>query len=296
MKKDRSCTRVTSGSRRLSKVFEKSGRAVPVFNDKHLSTTWPRCLEMVEDARRLQFPFLAGSSLPVTWRLPPVDMPYGVPLRESVCVAYGGVDSYDFHGLETAQCMSERRQGGEVGIRQVQAIRGEAMWELLAGDDRDLTRRLLVAALNRSHNLPVDSGYPTAAVHASSGPGRPFPTPWRISSNTETVSERRCFWPRSGISTMPACAAITARSYHARCICPCRVTARPRPISSILWRTISRRWSLENRAPYPVERTLLTSGMVIGGVESLYRGQQPVETPEMEVRYTAPRESLYRRS
>ena len=32
---------------------------------------------------------------------------------------------------------------------------------------------------------------------------------------------------------------------------------------------------LDGRAPYPVERTLLTSGMVIGGVESLFRGQVP---------------------
>ncbi|HEY3395030.1 MAG TPA: hypothetical protein VGK58_20165, partial [Lacipirellulaceae bacterium] len=91
------------------KVFEVSGRSVSVFNDKHLSTTWPRCQEMVEDSRRLGFAFLAGSSLPVTWRLPSVDVPHGAPLVESVCVCYGGVDSYDFHGLETAQCMSERR-------------------------------------------------------------------------------------------------------------------------------------------------------------------------------------------
>ena len=70
---------------------------------------------MVDDARRLGFPFLAGSSLPVTWRLPQVDMPLDGPLVESVCMGYGGVDSYDFHGLETAQCMSERRRGGERG-------------------------------------------------------------------------------------------------------------------------------------------------------------------------------------
>ena len=48
------------------KVFEQSGRAVPIFNDKHLSTTWPRCAEMVADAKRLNIPFFAGSSLPVT--------------------------------------------------------------------------------------------------------------------------------------------------------------------------------------------------------------------------------------
>jgi hypothetical protein len=52
---------------------------------------------------------------------------------------------------------------------------------------------------------------------------------------------------------------------------------------------------IDNRAPYPVERTLLTSGMVIGGVQSLHREQTLVKTPEMEVRYHAPRESSFRR-
>src|SRR5436189_1294812 len=40
------------------KVFEASGRSVPVFNDKHLSTTWAHCTEMVADSKRLGFPFL----------------------------------------------------------------------------------------------------------------------------------------------------------------------------------------------------------------------------------------------
>ena len=65
-------------------VFEESGRAVPIFNDKHLSTDWKECVEMVSDSKRLKFPFIAGSSLPVTWRLPSVDMPLGADLRESV--------------------------------------------------------------------------------------------------------------------------------------------------------------------------------------------------------------------
>ncbi|HSH16497.1 MAG TPA: hypothetical protein VLD18_10710, partial [Verrucomicrobiae bacterium] len=144
------------------KVFEDSGRSVPVFNDKHLSTQWDECVEMVEDSKRLGFPFLAGSSLPVTRRMPQIDMPYNTPLSESVCAAYGGMDSYDIHGLETAQCMSERRLGGEVGIERVLALRGAKMWEHAA--DRDVTRRLLVSALTRSHNLPVKDGYPTAPV------------------------------------------------------------------------------------------------------------------------------------
>jgi len=144
------------------KVFEASNRSVPVFNDKHLSTQWKRCVEMVEDSKRLGFAFFAGSSLPVTRRLPAIDLPWAIPLTESVAVGYGGVDSYDFHGLETAQCMSERRRGGEVGIRSVQALRGEAMWDRVAGSEN--TRGLLVAALTRSHNLPVEDGYPSAPI------------------------------------------------------------------------------------------------------------------------------------
>lgn len=146
------------------KVFEASGRAVPVFNDKHLSTDWQECREMVADSRRLNFPFYAGSSLPVTWRLPSFELPLGTPLKESVCVAYGGVDSYDFHALETAQCMSERRQGGEVGIRSVHAARNDKLFALLEQPERQVTQELFVAALCRSHNLPVDTGYPSAPV------------------------------------------------------------------------------------------------------------------------------------
>ena len=76
---------------------------------------------------------MAGSSLPVTWRMPSVEMPLGARIREAMCVGYGGVDSYDFHGLETIQCMVERRQGGESGVKWLQAYRGENFWKAYAG-------------------------------------------------------------------------------------------------------------------------------------------------------------------
>jgi hypothetical protein len=274
------------------KVFEASGRAVPVFNDKHLSTTWERCAEMVADAKRLNFPFLAGSSLPVTRRLPAIDLPHGVPLAESVCVAYGGMDSYDIHALETAQCMSERRKGGEVGIKSVLALRAAKLWEHLARPDREATRRLVVAALTRSHNLPVEGGYPTDKVTIDWA-RKVFPEAWGyfvehldgfrttivmasiadfnyagLRSDTGEIVSCQMYLP------MPGRGATTADFFH----------PLVRHIEDVV---------ITGKVPYPVERTLLTSGMTIAAVDSLHRGQVPVETPEMKVRYEVGPDSTF---
>ncbi|MCI0333932.1 MAG: hypothetical protein L0228_11995 [Planctomycetes bacterium] len=274
------------------KVFESSGRAVPVFNDKHLSTSWDRCMEMVDDSKRLGFAFLAGSSLPVTWRLPAIDVPYDAPLVESVCVAYGGVDSYDFHGLETAQCMSERRQGGEVGIRSVHALRGEPMWEYLAAPNREVTRRLLAAALTRSHTLPVIEGYVEQPISARWA-RRALPEMlgyfiehrdgFRTAMFLANIQDFNYAGLRSDTNEIISCQmylpmpghnATTADFFH----------PLVRHIETLV---------LENRAPYPVERTLLTSGMTLAAVDSIHNGYTPVDTPEMQVVYQAPKESLF---
>jgi hypothetical protein len=279
--------------KRAVKVFERSGRSVPVFNDKHLSTRWAECREMVDDSRRLDFPFLAGSSLPVTWRLPQIEMPLDAPLVESVCVGYGGVDSYDFHGLETAQCMSERRQGGEKGIRRVHALKGPALWQALSSDDREPTRRLMVAALNRSHNLPVETGYPSDAV-SFEWARKTFPD--MLAYFIDHVG---------GFRTTLFLAQIRDFNYaglkNDGQIVSCQMYL-PMPghgsTTADFFNPLVRHLEdlvINRRANYPVERTLLTSGMVIAGVDSLHRGQTPVETPEMSVAYQAPRESMFRR-
>src|SRR4051794_23664975 len=115
----------------VADVFRRSGRGVPVFNDKHLSWRWDWAKTMVDTSRELGFPMLAGSSLPVTWRIPAVELPWEADVEQVVCIGYGGVDSYDFHGLETLQCMVERRRGGETGVVAVQALKGDAVWKAL---------------------------------------------------------------------------------------------------------------------------------------------------------------------
>ncbi len=115
----------------IVKVFRASGRTVPVFCDKHLSWNFDWAKRMYDTSREMGFALMAGSSLAVTWRIPSVEMPLGAPVREALCVCYGGVDSYDFHGLETIQCMVERRKGGETGVKWMQAYRGENFWNAM---------------------------------------------------------------------------------------------------------------------------------------------------------------------
>ena len=110
-------------------VFKEDGRTAPVFNDKHLSWKWAWAKEMAETSREMGFAFLAGSSLPVTWRMPSIDFPYGAGTEEVMCVAIGGVDSYDFHALETIQCMAERRKGCETGVKWLEALRLGRRWQ-----------------------------------------------------------------------------------------------------------------------------------------------------------------------
>ena len=109
-----------------------SNRTVPLFSDKHLSWRWDWAKQMYGTYVALyEFSFSGRLSLAVTWRIPSIEMPLGSQIQEALCICYGGVDSYDFHGLETIQCMVERRRGGESGVRWLHAYRGDRFWQRL---------------------------------------------------------------------------------------------------------------------------------------------------------------------
>src|SRR5689334_20848896 len=64
-------------------AFRKAGRAVPVFNDKHLSYTRAHARQMLAWADELKFPLMAGSSLPVTWRAPELELRLDSPVEDA---------------------------------------------------------------------------------------------------------------------------------------------------------------------------------------------------------------------
>src|ERR1043166_825642 len=126
---------------RIVDVFRKSNRSVPVFCDKHLSYDRRHGREMVDTARKLGFPLMAGSSLPVTWRRPELELPVGVRLREVLVASKGELEIFGIHALEALQCMAERRTRGQQGVKAVQCLQGDAVWK--AGDEGHWSWRLL---------------------------------------------------------------------------------------------------------------------------------------------------------
>lgn len=136
-------------------VFASSGRSVPVFCDKHLSYNWNDANWMYTRANELNVPFMAGSSLPLGWRKPFLEHPLDTPLDSAIAIGYGGVESYGFHALETLHCMIERRKGGESGVVSVQCLEGQDVWN--AAKSGEWSIDLAEAACAQIENRPDTS-------------------------------------------------------------------------------------------------------------------------------------------
>jgi hypothetical protein len=281
----------------IVKVFESSSRSVPVFNDKHLSWNWDWAKEMYDTSKRLKFPLQAGSSLPVTWRTPSVEMPSNVKVREALCVAYGGPDSYDFHALETVQCMVERRKGGESGVKWVRAYRGDSFWKAL--DEGIWSRELMDAALCRSHTLaPSRKGF-----------NNDFPT---AESLRRLVRQPYAYVyeHNDGLKSSIVMLNGLVQDFNFAA----RIEGRKEPFSTQMYLPMppgrtslanffsplannAEKMFLTGKTTYPIERTLLTTGLTASGVESLFKEGKRLETPHLsKVTYDAPRESTFWRT
>src|SRR5262249_54228249 len=126
-------------------VFAKSKKSVPVCTDNPLAATCDDEKWMYDKSRELFVPLMAGSSVPVTWRKPELKLPKNCELVEAVQIGYGPFEGYGFHALEGLQGMGGRGQGGETGVKAVQCVQGEEMWKAL--DDGRWSKALLEAAM-----------------------------------------------------------------------------------------------------------------------------------------------------
>jgi hypothetical protein len=277
-----------------AKVFERSGRSVPVFNDKHLSYSFAKAKTMVDTSRRLRFPMLGGSPLPVTFRLPELELPIGCEIEDALMVGEGSSDAMDFHALEALQCMVERRSHGERGVKAVQLIEGDAVWK--AGDEGRWSKDLLTSALSRS-DTPLGTGETESRPEDLVSSGQ---LPKIVQNPAAYFIEYRdglkatLLMLNGGLKDFN----FAARLKGVPAIQSTQFLLTPIPnvtYSACLVHGIGR--MIESGVPpYPIDRTLLVSGILESCLTSKVQNHARLETPHLSVAYQPPAKSSFCRS
>lgn len=255
----------------IVKVFKDSGRVVPVFSDKHLADNWKDANAIYSAAKKMKFPLMAGSSLPSYRREPSADVRRDQELKEIVAVAYGGVEPYGFHALEMIQCLVERRKGGETGIASVQCLTGDAVWE--AGRKNIYSEKLMQAALKLARRRR--------------GADKPL---------TETVRSPTAFIIRyrdglkSSVIMLNGAAIGFSVAWAAKSDDKIQATLfalqEPRPYMHFTYLLKGVEQMMHTGKPtWPVERTLLTTGILHAVMRSKTADGKKIKTPHLGIKY-----------
>lgn len=282
---------------------ERSGRRVPVFLDKHLGNSWAEISEIYATSRRLSIPLMAGSSVPVTVRCPPVEIPLGSQVTEVVAVATGSGEPPIFHPLELIQSMIERRAGFETGVASVQFVSGDRFWEAFANGGL-WSRELADAAIDA---VPHYAGgareyyarYPSSKPHglATSPRGREEAVVVDYNDGTRvSVLLLTGFMLRRAVAVR---VAKTAEPLVTWTPTGTKLTDVPMAGASVAtpgqkkpptWNfdhlaNFVDRFLFTGKSPFPIERTVLTSGILEAAMASRQLGGEPVETPHLGIEY-----------
>lgn len=263
-------------------AMRRCGQFVPLFNDKHLGYRWQDARHMVETARRYRIPLMAGSSLPVTWRYPARELRIGSPIKQALVVGHSDTESYLFHALEALQCIVERRRGGETGVAAVTALRGE---QILAAEKRgDWSRSLLKAAL-RTLDAPTDKleeriRHPKTVF---------FLIEYRDGLKATGAMIPTAIGPKPPKFSCQLAVACRVPRQTEPFACWMKTPGIPFPHFAHLLQGIEHMVHTGNPA-YPVERTLLTTGILDRLMHSMHpRKGARLLSPELAIRYDTPR-------
>lgn len=253
----------------IFRVFDASDRVVPVFTDKHLAYSWLDSKWVYDRARELDVPFMAGSSLPFSWRDPMLEHPIDANIAEAVAVGYGSLDSYGFHVLEILQSMMERRKGGESGVASVQCLNGPEVYE--AARQGKFSMELAEAAFatiesKKSDSMEESDKNPTAVLITYNDG-----TKGTILMAGRYIGEHWAYAAKVDDKTV-ACEFTLEHNTYAH--------------FSYLGLNIEKMF-LTGRPQAPVERTLLTSGILDEAVRSLADGGKVRQTPFLNIQYDA---------
>lgn len=257
----------------IVKVFRESGRVAPVFLDKHLADNWKDAKWIYDTSKEMKIPLMAGSSIPLGWRYPAVDLKRDARVKEIMAVNYGRLDAYGFHALEAMQCLVERRAGGETGIVSARAYKGEAVWEAQRAGVFD--RRLLDETLTRFRERPIPEGKTIDEMLRREPVLFHFVYEDGLRANILTLNGVVAEWA----------AAWRYGDDQTESLAFAPQDIRPFYNFAHLMRHASDMMH-SGKTPWPVERTLLTTGALDAALISLRDGGRVVETPYLkEIEY-----------
>ena len=248
-------------------VFATSQRGVPVYNDKHLSYNWHDAKWMVDRADALDAPFMAGSSLPLGWRNPWLEYEHGTPVEEAIAIGFSGLDIYGFHTLETLQCMVERRVGGETGVEAVTCLEGDAVWE--AAEAGLWSRELAEAACAPIENKPEGKMEDHCKNPAL------FLVEYRDGLRGGVLMLN------GYVSDLAYAGVVNGETQGTEFYLQ---NGPPHAHFSYLSLNIEEMF-VTGVPTYPVERTLLTTGVLEAALDSRHQGYIRLETPHLELAY-----------
>lgn len=242
----------------ITRVFEEDGRVVPYFNDKYFAYEWADARRMYDRIRGLRIPFMCGSTLPLTWRRPPLEYAAGVELDELLAVSFSDLEEHAYHAIELLQTMAERRKGGETGVSAVRCVTGE---------EGEWSQDLLDAALSRRVNpVPQGATPPPEAIQVRYRDGLKATI---LNLNGKTRDYLFAGRRKGSKDVDSSCFYIQLYNHNH-------------------WSFIVRRFEdfvLTRREPNAIERTLVSTGITLFGLESRRQGSEWVETPELDIRY-----------
>jgi len=251
----------------ITDTFKKYGRVVPVFSDKHLGPVWSDAKWMFDRAREMKVPFMAGSSMTVGYRVPDISVPMGCEIETAVGIGYSGLDIYGSHALEFYQCHVERRRGAESGVKWVQCLQGKAMWRAL--DDGLIPQSMFDAALAQ---IP----------HQQKGMRQESQSALFLFQYADGLLGALFMLPEFAGGTSVALklkgqSRLLATRFDER-------TEPRHPHFAYLLKGIERMFHT-GRPSYPVERTLLISGILDRALTSRIEQHEKLPTPELAIPY-----------
>ena len=287
----------------VARECELSARPVPIFLDKHLGNTWEEISEIYETSRRLSIPVMAGSSVPVTVRCPPVEIPVGSRVKEVVAVATGSGEPPIFHPLELVQSMIERRAGFETGVASVRFVSGDRFWDAFTNGGL-WSRELADAAIEA---VPHYAGgareyyrrYPSSIADgpASSPRGREeavvvdyndgtrvsvllltgFMLRRAVAVRVDETRDPLVTWTPTGskLTDVPMIGASVATPGQ----------KKPPTWNFDHLAGFLDRFLFTGHSPFPIERTVLTSGILDAAITSRQSGGEAVDTPHLDIGY-----------